>query len=325
MTEKTKISEYRKELISRFWKYQQEVYKDWENYFERPIRQDDRPPVFLKHTAHYNILMSPEITNEMQQKLIGVISVHERHRWFRSMTSSQALAQSVFGNLIVYDRLDYLNEITDESGKQLFGADITRPKAFIMERKVDFLGEPRPTSLDCFISGDYQVAIECKLSEVEIGSCSRPRLKKSDSNYERDFCNGSYTRQKGRKERCSLTEIGVLYWKYIPQLFNWPNEVDYETCPLNKNYQLVRNILAACVRTDLSVSPKNGHVVLIYDQRNPAFQERGNGHRAYEEIKMALKEPGNLMKCSWQNIISRLRKKLDLLWLTDQLKSKYGI
>jgi hypothetical protein len=122
-----------------------------------------------------------------------------------------------------------------------------------------------------------------------------------------------------------LTKIGVLYWEYIPQLFNWSSEIDYEVCPLNKNYQLVRNILAACVRTGQNVSPKNGHVVLIYDQRNPAFQEGGNGHKAYEEVKMALKEPGNLIRCSWQNIISYLRKKPDLTWLTDQLQSKYGI
>jgi hypothetical protein len=126
--------------------------------------------------------MDPHINNEIQLRLLGVIPVHKRHKWFRSMTSSQALAQSIFGNLIVYDRLDYLNEITDDSGKQIFGADIARLNNFIMEKKVNLFNEPRPTSIDCFISGDYQVAIECKLTEVEIGSCSRPRLRKSDPN-----------------------------------------------------------------------------------------------------------------------------------------------
>ena len=325
MVTRIKISDYRKELVSRFWKYQQQAFKNWEKYFGRSIGSDGRPPVFLKHADHHNILMAPDITDSMQKELVSVIPVRERHRWFRSMTSSQALAQSVFGNLKVYDRLNYLNEITDESGKPLLGSDIFSSETFIMEKNVDHLGEPRPTSLDCFIAGDYQVAIECKLSEAEIGSCSRPRLRKRDSNYEADSCNGSYKRQRGRKERCSLTEIGVPYWKYIPRLFNWPNDIDYDFCPLNKNYQLVRNILAACVRTDGSVSPNNGHVALIYDERNPAFQERGNGHRSYEGIKLVLKEPGNLRRCSWQNIISHLRKKPYLLWLTDQLKSKYGI
>ncbi len=325
MSAKIKTSDYRKELVSRFWKYQQEAFKNWEKYFERSIGSDGRPPVFLKHAAHHNILMKPDITHEMQKKLVNMIPIHERHRWFRSMTSSQALAQSVFGNLKVYGRLDYLNEITDELGKPLLVSGTVSPDNFIMEKNVDFLGEPRPTSLDCFISGDHQVAIECKLSESEIGPCSRPRLRKRDSNYETDFCIGSYTRQRGRKERCSLTEIGVRYWKYIPQLFGWANDIDYEFCPLNKNYQLVRNIFAACISTDGSVSPNNGHAVLIYDERNPAFNKGGKGFKAYEEIHFGLKEPINIRKCSWQKIISCLRKKPDFLWLTDQLKSKYGL
>lgn len=325
MTAKVSISDYRKELISTFWKYQQEIYINWKNYFERPISSDGRPPVFLKHAAHHNLLTAPDITDEMQKKLVSIIPIRERHRWFRSMTSSQALAQSVFGNLQVYDRLSYLNEIIEESGEPLFGSVAINPDNFIMEKSVDILNEPRPTSLDCFISGDYQVAVECKLSESEIGSCSRPRLRKRDSNYETDFCNGSYTRQRGRKERCSLTEIGVQYWEYIPQIFKWPNDIDYDVCPLNKNYQLVRNILASCIRTDGSVLLNGGHAVLVYDDRNPAFQKGGKGYRAYIETRAALKEPGILRKCSWQNIISHLGKKPDLLWLMGLVKSKYGI
>ena len=53
-----------------------------------------------------------------------------------------------------------------------------------MEYKIDYLGEPRRTSLDSYISGDYRIAIECKFTEAEVGSCSRPRLKPTDSNYE---------------------------------------------------------------------------------------------------------------------------------------------
>jgi len=45
-----------------------------------------------------------------------------------------------------------------------------------MEYTVGYLNEPRPTSLDGFISGDYQVAIECTLLEREVGTCSRPGL-----------------------------------------------------------------------------------------------------------------------------------------------------
>jgi len=121
MPPKNRISEYRNSLISWFWKYQQENVKNWEKYFERPIGSDGRPPVFIKQEAYNNIVMLPGCTGVMQEKLVGLIPVSQRHRWFRSMSSSQALAQSVFGNLRVYGRLDCLNEITDESGKPLLG------------------------------------------------------------------------------------------------------------------------------------------------------------------------------------------------------------
>jgi len=82
-----------------------------------------------------------------------------------------------------------------------------------------------------------------------------------------------------------LTDIGVLYWKYIPQIFKWRENADLAQCPIYKNYQLVRNILSACVRKDGTVSLNNGHVVLIYDERNPSFNPGGAGFKAYEQTK----------------------------------------
>jgi len=142
-----------------------------------------------------------------------------------------------------------------------------------MEKKITYLGEPRSTRLDAFLSGEHQVAIECKFTEFDVGPCSHPRQKKGSS----EFCDGSFMRQAGRNERCSLTETGILYWKYVSLLFRWENTVDMNPCPLYRNYQLVRNVLAACVRPDGNVSPANSRVVLLYDDRNPAFQEDGEG------------------------------------------------
>jgi hypothetical protein len=121
-----------------------------------------------------------------------------------------------------------------------------------------------------------------------------------------------------------LTEIGVLYWQYVPSLFAWKKEGDLNPCPLNKNYQLVRNILAAGVK-DGTVFSKNGHAVLIYDKRNPAFQFDGDGEKAYLETKRALKEPRMLRKCSWQRIVQHMREKEILPWLTEELNLKYGL
>ncbi len=249
----------------------------------------------------------------------------EKHKWFRSMNSSQALAQSVFGNLAIHDSLHILSELQDDEGLDLFGKAQISSENFMMEYKVNYLGEPHSTSLDGYISGDYRIVIECKFIEAEVGTCSRPRLKPTASNYEKERCNGTYSIQRARKERCSLTEIGVLYWRYVPSVFKWKNDSDLNPCPLNKNYQLVRNILAVGVKPDGSVSLNDGHAVLIYDERNPTFQHDGVGLKAYMETKEALQEPTMLRKCSWQRIVKHIRGKDILSWLTENLALKYGL
>jgi len=319
------MSTYKKDLVERFWKYQKQYFSDYQKYLERPFMPGGRPPVFLKHTANKNIITSPNISTSELKQLLNIIPYQERHRWFGSMSSSQAIAQSVFGNLKIYNRLTYLGELTDEAGESLLGGIGAASKNFSMEHAVDSLGEPRPTSIDAFFSGNYQIAIECKLTENDIGICSRPKLGEKNSNYEKDHCDGSYSFQKRRKERCSLTTRGVLYWQYIPQLFKYSNDTDYRPCPIYRNYQLVRNILAACMQPDGTFSPNKGHVVLIYDQRNPAFQKGGSGHIAFKETQNALLNPKLLRKCSWQDIVSHLKNKHDFSWLTEQLELKYGM
>jgi len=315
---------YKKDLIRRFWEYQNEKFPVWEEYFEHPYTQNVRPPVFTKKSAEHNVLIEPGIPSELEQQLMSMIPVYERHRWFRSMTSSQAIALSIFGNLKVNGCLDYLYDLRDDDGTPLF-ENATLPDNFHMEYSVNYLGEPRSTNLDGFVSGDYQVAIECKLSEAEVGTCSRPRLSKKNTNFKTDFCDGSYSYQNGRQSRCSLTERDIKYWHYMPDLFSWTGDTDYNPCPLRMNYQLVRNILAACIRPDGTLRPEKGHVVLIYDERNPSFIDGGDGYKAFIDTKKALHDKGLLKRCSWQDIANYLRKKDKLNWLTAQLHLKYGI
>jgi hypothetical protein len=321
----TAYAEYREEVISRYWAYQRRFFPQVEEYFDQPFNPNGhpRPPVFLSKQAWHNVLFKPSATQGEISRLLSLVP--ERHKWFRSMNSSQALAQSVLGDLAIYNHLGYLAELTDDAGDSLLGNAKISPNNFKMECQVTHLGEPTPTSLDGFISGEYQVALECKFTEVEVGACSRPLLKAHASNYKKDFCNGSYTHQLDRKERCSLTEVGVSYWKHVPKLFNWQDDIDILLCPLHKNYQLVRNILAVCVRPDGTVSPGHGHVVLIYDERNPAFQAGGNGYLAFYETRLALKNARLLRKCSWQRIVRHLKDKAILPWLTEQLEWKYGL
>jgi len=69
----------------------------------------------------------------------------------------------------------------------------------------------------------------------------------------------------------------VLYWRYVPRVFWWPDDCDLSPCPLYRNYQLVRNLLSVAVNADGMVSLDDGHVIMVYDERNPAFGEGGEG------------------------------------------------
>jgi len=320
----SQMAAYKADLLQRYWRYQHSTFPEWWDYFDQPRADGAHPPVFRKDRACQNVLVEPGASRPRHDELLALLPAFDRHKWFRSMNSSQALTQSVFGNLAIHGCLESLADLQDDDGMKLLGDAQVSSENFAMEWKVDYLGEPHATSVDCYVGGTYQVAIECKFTEADVGDCSRPRLAKTASNYASDHCNGTYSRQRNRTARCSLTEIGVLYWRYVPQLFTWDGESDHSPCPLRKNYQLVRNILAAGVGPDGQASAANGHAVLIYDARNPAFQKGGKGWMAFGETRHALREPAMLRKCSWQRLIQHMREKDVLPWLQDLLARKYG-
>lgn len=319
------MCQYSDSLNQRYWAYQEACFPDWDRFLDRPNAHDGRPPVFLPREAWRNVIVDPNASPQDAARLLSLVPEGERHKWFRSMNSSQAMAQTVLGNLSIHGLLGVLTELTADEGSHLVGEAQPSAETFAMEFKIDYLREPRPTCLDGYLSGQYHVALECKFTEQEVGSCSRPRLSPVDSNYAAEYCDGTYTRQRARAERCSLTETGVSYWRHVPRLFHWPSDGDFVPCPLNKNYQLVRNVLAVGVRPDGTVSLDGGHAVLLYDARNPAFREGGSAHSAYTETQKALIEPTMLRKCSWQRIIGHIRDRRLLPWLADQLSLKYGL
>ena len=370
------MATYRTALVERYWAYQQRFFPDVRATLERPLAPDGRPPVFRIDQAWRNVITRPGADQEEIDRLLALIP--DRHRWYRSMNSSQALTHSVFGNLALYRRLPALAGLQDYGGLSLFDPALLAAGDLALEQRVDHLGEPTATSLDVYLAGDHPVAIECKFTEAGVGRCSRPRLTPGDSSYGRQHCDGNYSRAEGGSrtagdsqaeggsrtegrsrtaptgtvstgtapigtapigttpmgtagagtdpagERCPLTEIGVRYWHYVPALFRWPNDVDHTPCPLNRNYQLVRTLLAVGVRPDGTPSLDDGHVVLIYDERNPAFQEGGEGLASYRETHAALRNPAMLRRCSWQRLIHHLRDNQVLPWLTDHLALKYG-
>jgi hypothetical protein len=229
----------------------------------------------------------------------------------------------VFGNLIAAGKTALLKGLETEEGLPAFFDNIGEA-SLQLEYAVDHLGEPRSTSIDLWVEGFRRVAVECKLTEPEFGSCSRPRLRPSEPNYARDHCDGSYTQQRGRETRCALTEIGDRYWTYIPELFVWRNLADLRPCPLDDTYQLIRNVLAACVTKDGKIDSRNAHALTLYDARNPSYQDGGKAHSQWLVVKSALRDPKNLRTLSWQRLIAHLSRDSDLAWLCDALNAKYG-
>jgi hypothetical protein len=116
----------------------------------------------------------------------------------------------------------------------------------------------------------------------------------------------------------------VEYWQYIPELFHWSNDEDISPCALRNTYQLIRNVLAACITPDGKVDTGNSHALVIYDSRNPLFQKGGMASEQLAAAQAALKKPEMLRSCSWQSLVDHLETSGEQLWLTGQLRAKYG-
>jgi Restriction Endonuclease associating with ARP len=280
--------------------------------------------VFRYDCMDRNVLVPPFASDDERRQILESIAPKQRHRHFASMRSSQALAQSVFGTIGILGRLPLISSIRADDGRLAFGPAL-ETSSLTLEKSVGWLGEPRSTSIDVWISAEnYNVAIECKLAENVFGQCSRPHLRPDEPAFKREYCDGSYTRQQGRAGRCALTEIGVHYWKYTGDLMGWAADVDHTPCPLRETYQLVRNVLAACTRGE-RLDTERGHALVIYDRRNPTMSTGGHGEAQWKRASDSLRPPGALRRLSWQAFIGQWPSDAVLDWLKDELAAKYGL
>lgn len=286
-------------------------------------RREGRPPVLNPNFAERNVLVPPD--GSRADEIRATIGPDQRHTYFASLRSSQALAQSMFGAISAFQRLAVLKNITAECGRAAFFQSYGG-WAVALEHEVDTLEEPRPTSIDVLLTrAGKRVAIECKFMEDEFGTCSRPRLRPGDPTYFEQRCDGNYRAQAGRSDRCALTTIGVQYWDHLPRLFTWSPDRDHEPCPFGAVYQLARNALAAVVTPEGQVDPARGHALVLYDARNPAFQAGGKADRQWEAAVAASLVPGLLRRLSWQRLLTFIATVPDLAWLVDALRDKYAL
>lgn len=83
---------------------------------------------------------------------------------------------------------------------------------------------------------------------------------------------------------------------------------------MRSTYQLVRNVLAACVRDDGSID-HSSHAVILFDDRNPAFFRNGIAEQQWQVAIRAIRRPTQLRRCSWQRLAAHLARAPDLSWL----------
>jgi len=117
----------------------------------------------------------------------------------------------------------------------------------------------------------------------------------------------------------------IRYWEHLPRLFAWPSDRDHDPCPFGTVYQLAQNALAATVMPSGEIDPAQGHALVVYDARNPAFDAGGGAVRQWEAAVGACLVPGLLRRVSWQRLLAAITPAQELTWLVDGLREKYGI
>ena len=128
-------------LIQQLWNYLYSDPGELAEQLESSRRDAKRPPVFRKSEVVRNILIPPDATPEIRLAVEATLPTKERHRYFGSMRSSQALTQSVFGNLIALGKVDALKDLKSDEGLPAF-FDYISDATLQLEHAVDHLGEP---------------------------------------------------------------------------------------------------------------------------------------------------------------------------------------
>lgn len=313
------MNSYEKALLDTLWTWADQRHR---GELDGGKRQG-RPPVLANEFALNNILVPSD--KSRADDIRDTLSWKQRHWLFRSLKSSQALTQSVFGAIRAFNRLDLLQNVSAECGRPAF-FDNHQGWTLDFEHEVRCLKEPSPTSIDVLLSrpnGHGRVAVECKFTERDFGTCSRTNRKRyPDLN---QYCDGSYRVQGGRINRCALTEVGVRYWDHLPSLFDWPADRDHDPCPFGDVYQLTRNALAAALTPTGQLDSTGGHALVVYDARNPNFQAGGKAEEQWDLAVTACRVPRLLRRLSWQRLLAAIAPASKLAYLVDGLREKYGL
>lgn len=231
------------------------------------------------------------------------------HKWIHHGLSSQAFLFNLLGPLVVDKKWHIFDEILHQAGIQL-SSSVTNAEFEVEDRDVFNEQQGQPTSIDlCLYTGDIEeVFIEFKFTEKNFGGCSVFNDGDCDGrNPANDF------------NLCYLHYIGRKYWELMKKHGLLSKQIKRDSqCPFSTFYQLYRLILFAL--------EKNGHFLLLCDERNPSFLverdniKRGLLNRVYQSLPHSIQNKCHVL--SIQSTVPILQKHPELDWM-NELKEKY--
>jgi len=282
-------------------------------YKEKGYATSLRYPWVLARRAdwHKNIIV-PEVwryieqqRRERRRKKVSMAL----HRWLHHGFSSQAFLFNLLGPLIVNEQWHILDEIVREAGIKLVG-QISGADFELEDREVFNEARGQPTSVDLclYTNNEEKVFTEFKFTEKTFGWCSIFNSGNCDGkNPANDF------------DLCYLHRTDKKYWLLMEKHGLLTEQLKMSLqCPFATLYQLYRIILFAL--------EKNGHFLLLYDERNPCFlteydnNTRGLFNVVYEALPAAVREKCHAL--SVQSLLPILKKHKKLRW-TSELEKKY--
>ena len=88
---------------------------------------------------------------------------------------------------------------------------------------------------------------------------------------------------------------------------------------------MARNALAATLTPDGRIDPGRGHVLVVYDARNPGFRGEARAERQWKAVVASCRVPGLVRRVSWQRLMAAIENTQELAYLVDGVAEKYGL
>lgn len=298
-------------------KWEEDLRRQLAEYFKsRGKLVSDRYPYIVKKNFdtdwHENIILERvwKYIEEQKKQRLEKKQSFALHKYAHHGLSSQAFLFNLLGPLVVDKRWHIFDEILRQAGIQL-STNITNARFELEDPEVFNEVKGQPTSIDlCLYTRDEEkVFIEFKFTEKNFGGCSV---------FNDGDCDGRNPAKNF--DLCYLHKIKKLkYWKLMQKHGLLAEQIKNDSqCLFSTLYQIYRLILFAL--------EKNGHFLLLYDERNPSFLvereniKRGLFNLVYESFPSKIQD-----KChafSVQSILPILQKHPELDW-TNELKEKY--